>query len=129
MVKIHAGGVVGMSSNLMEAARQFEKVLRESNEYKNIQKLCKELKKDPQARQIYNQINHLNAQLQQKQMMGQEIKQQEVAALQNMETAAQQNERLRRLIEADYQLNMLMMEMNKIISKPLEELYGQLIDK
>ncbi|WP_077212630.1 YlbF family regulator [Bacillus dakarensis] len=118
-----------MSSDLTEAAMYFEKVIRESNEYKNLQKVCKELKKDSQARQIYNQINQLSTQLQQKQMMGQEIKQKEIAALQNMESAAQQNERIKRLMEADYQLNMMMMELNKIISKPLEELYGQLVEK
>ena len=118
-----------MSANIFEAAMYFEKVFRESNEYKSLQRLCKELNKDPQAKQIFNQMNHLNSQLQQKQMMGQEIRQQEMAALQNMETAAQQNEKIKRLMEADYRVNMLMMELNKIISKPLEELYGQLVEK
>lgn len=113
----------------MEAAKYFEKFFRESNEYKNLQRVSMELNKDPQAKQVLNRINYLNSQLQQKQMMGQEIREQEVAALQNLEAAAQQNEKIRRLMEADYQVNMLMMEMNKIISKPLEELYGQLVEK
>lgn len=117
-----------MSENILEAAMYFEKAFRESNEYKSLQRLCKELNKDPQAKQIFNRMNHLNSQLQQKQMMGQEIGQQEVTALQNMEAVAQQNEKIKHLIEADYRVNMLMMELNKVISKPLEELYGQLAE-
>ncbi len=46
-----------------------------------------------------------------------------------MEAVAQQNEKIKRLMEADYQVNMLMVELNKVISKPLEELYGQLVEK
>ena len=118
-----------MSENILEAAMYFERVFRESNEYKSLQRFCIELNKDPQAKQIFNQMNHLNSQLQQKQMTGQEIGQQEVAALQNMEAVAQQNETIKRLMEADYRVNMLMMELNKVISKPLEELYGQLVEK
>ncbi len=106
-----------------------ERFFRESNEYKNLQRASMELYKDPQAKQIFNRINHLNSQLQQKQMMGQEIREQEVVALQNMEAAAQQNEKIRRVMEAEYQVNVMMMELNKIISKPLEELYGQLVEK
>ena len=113
---------------IIEAAMYFEKVFRESNEYKNLQRVSKELNNDSQAKQIFNQMNHLNSQLEQKQMMGQEIREQEVAALQNMEAVAQQNETIKRVIEADYKVNMLMMELNKIMSKPLDELYGQLVD-
>ncbi|MCM3671255.1 YlbF family regulator [Mesobacillus maritimus] len=113
-----------MSGNLFEAALYFEQVFRESNEYKNLQRRYQALNQDPQAKQLYLQINQLHSQLHQKQMMGQEIQQQEIAALQNMETTAQQNQTFKHLMEADYQVNMLMVELNKIITKPLEELYG-----
>lgn len=106
----------------------FEKVFRECNEYKNLQRVSKELNKDPQAKQLFNQVSLLNSQLQQKQMMGQEIREQEVAAIQNLEAAAQQNEKIKRLMEADYKVNLLMAELNKIISKPLDELYGQIVE-
>ncbi len=47
-----------------------KRIFRESDEYKSLQRLCMELNKDPQAKQIFNQMNHLNSQLQQKQMTG-----------------------------------------------------------
>ncbi|MBY0099389.1 YlbF family regulator [Mesobacillus maritimus] len=118
-----------MSGTLFEAALYFEKVFRESKEYQNLQRLYQALNQDPQAKQLYHQINQLHTQLHQKQMMGQEIQQQEIAALQKMETAAQQNQTFKRLMEADHQVNMLMVELNRIISKPLEELYGHLGEK
>ena len=58
-------------------------------------------------------------------MTGQEIRQQEVEALQKMESIAQQNDKIKRLMEADYRVNMLLMELSKVISKPLEELYSK----
>lgn len=118
-----------MSENLFQAAYYFDKVFRESKEYKSLQRICNELNTDPEAKQIFNHMNNLNSQLQQKQMMGQEIRQQEVEALQNMEAAAQQNEKIKRMMEADHQVNMLLLELNKIITKPLEELYDQLVGK
>jgi cell fate (sporulation/competence/biofilm development) regulator YlbF (YheA/YmcA/DUF963 family) len=116
-----------MSDRLIEAAHYFEKAFRESNEYKSFQKLCNELKTDPQARQIFIQMNQLNSQLQQKQMMGQELRPQEVEALKNMEAVAQQNGKIKRLFEAEYRVNMFLMDVNKIISKPLEELYDHIV--
>ena len=114
-----------MSTNLFEVANHLETIFRESNEYKSLQRLCTELSKDPQATQIFNKMNYISAQIQQKQMMGQEIGQQEVEALQKMEAIAQQNDKIKRLMEADYRVNMLLIELSKVISKPLEELYSK----
>ncbi|WP_318504077.1 YlbF family regulator [Bacillus sp. T3] len=118
-----------MSESLFEAAHYFVKIFRASNEYQRFQTLCNELNSDPQVKQILNQMNKLNYQLQQKQMMGQEIRQQEVETLKNMEAVAQQHVRIKQFLEADYHINMLLMELNKIISKPLEDLYDQLVGK
>jgi cell fate (sporulation/competence/biofilm development) regulator YlbF (YheA/YmcA/DUF963 family) len=118
-----------MSTNLFEAANRLETIFRESNEYKSLQRLCTEVSKDPQATQIFNKMNHINAQLQQKQMMGQEIGQQDVEALQRIEAIAQQNDMIKRLMEADYRVNMLLMELSKVISKPLEDVYSKLHNK
>ena len=117
--------MMDMSTNLFEVANHLETVFRESNEYKSLQRLCTEVSKDPQATQIFNKMNYINAQLQQKQMTGQEIRQQEVEALQKMESIAQQNDKIKRLMEADYRVNMLLMELSKVISKPLEDLYSK----
>ena len=48
-----------MSANLFEVANHFEKVFRESNEYKSLQRLCTELSNDPQAKQIFNKMNYI----------------------------------------------------------------------
>lgn len=116
-----------MSERLFEAAHYFERTFRESDEYKSFQKICNELRNDPQAKQIFIQMNQLNSQLQQKQMMGQELRPQEIEALKNMEAVAQQNGKIKRLFEAEHRVNMYLMDLNKMISKPLEELYDQIV--
>lgn len=117
-----------MSANISELTKLFEKALRETNEYKNLQRLCVELSKNSKAKQLYNQIQQIHSHLQQKQMNGQKIEERDLATLQKLETVAQQNDLIQRLMEADYHVNMMLMEMNKSMAKPLEEVYGQLIE-
>lgn len=115
-----------MSRNLFEVANHLETAIRESNEYKDLRRLYTELSMDPYALDIFNKMNHLHNQLQQKHMMGQDINQQEVETIKKLETVAQQNEKIKKLMEADYRVNMLLVELNKVISKPLEELYSKM---
>lgn len=64
------------------------------------------------------------SQLQQKQMSGEEITQEEVEQAQKTVALVQQHELISQLMEAEQRMSMLIGELNKIIMKPLEELYG-----
>jgi cell fate (sporulation/competence/biofilm development) regulator YlbF (YheA/YmcA/DUF963 family) len=109
--------VVLLNRELFTIANQFENALRNSNEFINLLRRYEEVNANPAAKQLFNTFNQL-------QMSGQEVTQQEVDTLQNLTARIQQDEKLSGLMEADFHLNTLVMDLNKKILKPVEELYA-----
>ncbi|WP_110113826.1 YlbF family regulator [Bacillus sp. CGMCC 1.16541] len=113
-----------MSVNVYDVAYNLEKAVRESDDYKSLKSLYEALNADPQAKQLFDRFRTLQMELQQKQMMGQEISEEEVQQAQQTVAIVQQNEKIAKLMEAEQRMSMLIGELNKIIMKPLEEIYG-----
>ncbi|MDQ1004217.1 cell fate (sporulation/competence/biofilm development) regulator YlbF (YheA/YmcA/DUF963 family) [Neobacillus niacini] len=115
-----------MSVNLYDAAYALEKAIRQSDEYKQLQQMYHEVNADPAAKNMFDQFRQIQMNLQQKQMMGQEISEQEVQQAQSTVSVVQQNEKIARLMQAEQRMSMIIGELNQLIMKPLEELYGNL---
>jgi cell fate (sporulation/competence/biofilm development) regulator YlbF (YheA/YmcA/DUF963 family) len=115
-----------MSVNLYDAAYALEKAIRQSDEYKQLQQIYHEVNADPAAKNMFDQFRQIQMNLQQKQMMGQEISEQEVQQAQSTVSVVQQNEKIARLMQAEQRMSMIIGELNQLIMKPLEELYGNL---
>ncbi|QED47114.1 YlbF family regulator [Cytobacillus dafuensis] len=115
-----------MAVNLYDSAYELEKTVRQSNEYKFLKQTYNELNADPAAKAMFDNFRNIQMHLQQKQMMGQDITQEEVEQAQRTVALAQQNAKIAQLMEAEQRMSMMIAEMNKIIMKPLEELYGPL---
>jgi cell fate (sporulation/competence/biofilm development) regulator YlbF (YheA/YmcA/DUF963 family) len=113
-----------MAVNLYDIAYDLEKVFRKSDEYTRLKRLSTAVNADPATKQLFTNFNNLQIELQQKQMTGQNIMQQEIEAFQKTAVVVQQNEKIVKLIEAEQRVNMLIMELTKIITKPIEEIYG-----
>ncbi|MEC1524088.1 YlbF family regulator [Neobacillus niacini] len=113
-----------MSVNLYDAAYALEKAIRQSDEYKQLQQMYHEVNADPTAKRMFDQFRQIQMNLQQKQMMGQEISEQEVQQAQSTVAVVQQNEKIARLMQAEQRMSMIIGELNQLIMKPLEELYG-----
>ncbi|MGG3889566.1 YlbF family regulator [Metabacillus fastidiosus] len=113
-----------MSKTLYDIAYDFEKILRQSNEYTNLKRVYTEVNADPVAKQLFNKFNNSQMELEKKQMEGQQILQQEVEAFQKIAAAVQRNKKISELMKADHQVNILILELNKIITKPIQEIYG-----
>jgi cell fate (sporulation/competence/biofilm development) regulator YlbF (YheA/YmcA/DUF963 family) len=115
-----------MSVNLHDAAYALEKAIRQSDEYKQLQQMYHEVNADPAAKNMFDQFRQIQMNLQQKQMMGQEISEQEVQQAQSTVAVVQQNEKIAQLMQAEQRMSMIIGELNQLIMKPLEELYGNL---
>jgi len=113
-----------MAINLYDMTHDFEEVLRRSDEFKSLKRIYREVNVDPEAKQLFNKFNDLHMELQHKQMMGQEIMQYEIEEVQKIEEIVQRNEKIVRLMAAEQRMSMLIMELNKMITKPLQEIYG-----
>jgi len=115
-----------MSVNLHDSAYALEKAIRQSDEYKQLQQMYHQVNADPAAKNMFDQFRQIQMNLQQKQMMGQEISEQEVQQAQSTVAVVQQNEKIAQLMQAEQRMSMIIGELNQLIMKPLEELYGNL---
>jgi cell fate (sporulation/competence/biofilm development) regulator YlbF (YheA/YmcA/DUF963 family) len=98
--------------------------LRNSDEYSRLRGLYDQVNADESAKRMFDNFRNVQMQLQQKQMSGEEITQEEVEQAQKTVALVQQHELISQLMEAEQRMSMLIGELNKIIMKPLEELYG-----
>jgi cell fate (sporulation/competence/biofilm development) regulator YlbF (YheA/YmcA/DUF963 family) len=113
-----------LSNNVYDVAYGLEKAVRESDDFKNLQNLYKEVFADESTKRMFENFRNIQLELQQKQMTGQEITQEEVEQAQQTVALVQQNESIAKLMEAEQRMSMMVSELNKIIMKPLEELYS-----
>jgi cell fate (sporulation/competence/biofilm development) regulator YlbF (YheA/YmcA/DUF963 family) len=111
--------------NLYNMTHDFERVLRRSNEFKSLKSIYREVNADPETKKLFNKFHNLQIELQNKQMTGQKIMRDEIEEVQKIGEVVQKNEMIVRLIEAEQRMNILIIELNKIITKPLQELYGK----
>ncbi|WP_102271932.1 YlbF family regulator [Cytobacillus massiliigabonensis] len=113
-----------MPVNLYDSAYELEKSVRQSEEYSLLKQAYDEVNADKSAKDMFENFRNIQLQLQQKQMMGQDISEEEVMQAQKSVALVQQNAKISKLMEAEQRMSMVIAEMNKIIMKPLEELYG-----
>jgi cell fate (sporulation/competence/biofilm development) regulator YlbF (YheA/YmcA/DUF963 family) len=113
-------------ANLYDVAYEMEKAIRNSPEYVQLRKLYDDVNNDPQAKRMFDNFRKIQMDLQQKQMMGMEITQEEVEQAQKTVALVQQHATIGKLMEAEQRMSMIIAELNRIILKPLEDLYGKM---
>lgn len=116
-----------MAVNLHDSAYEMERAIRNSTEYIMLKSLYDEVNADASAKEMFENFRNMQLQLQQKQMMGENISQQEVERAQQVVALVQQHPKISQLMEAEQRMSMIIAELNKIILKPLEELYGPMM--
>lgn len=115
-----------MAVNLYDVAYSVEKAIRESDEYKQLKQMYDVVNSDEGAKRLFESFRNIQLSLQQKQMMGEEITQEEVEQAQKQVALVQQHDKISKLMEAEQRMSMVVNELNQIMLKPLEELYGSM---
>ncbi|MGM9927178.1 MAG: YlbF family regulator [Bacillus sp. (in: firmicutes)] len=113
-----------MSVNVYDVAYDLEKSIRNSNEYQELQKWLQAVNEDESAKKMFDNFREVQLKLQQQQMMGQQIAQDEVEHAQKLFQVVQQHATIAKLMDAEQRMSTLIAELNQIIIKPLEEIYG-----
>lgn len=115
-----------MSTNLYDYAYELEKALRQGEDYTKLKEMYEAVLNDPFSKRMFDEFRDIQMSLQEKQMTGQEILEQEVQNAQSVAARVQQNPKIVNLMEAEQRMSMTINELNKIIMKPLDELYGSM---
>ena len=98
--------------------------MRDSQEFQTLKEAYEKVMGDPSAKQMFDNFRETQLNLQQKQMQGEDISEEEVEKARQVVELVQQNEDINKLMEEEQRLNTVISDISQIITKPLEELYG-----
>lgn len=111
-------------ANLYDVAYNLESAIRESEEFKALKASYDEVNNDPSSKQMFDSFRDLQLHLQQKQMMGQQITEEEAKQAQQQVELIQQHQAISALLANEQRMSTVITDLNKIITTPLEDLYG-----
>lgn len=112
-----------MAVNIYDTANKMEEELRETTEYKNLVAAYTEMKKDQKAYDLFKDFQEVQVNLQQKQMNGEEMSDDEMSHAREIASQAGDVDVIKSLMDKERALNQLLNDINQIITKPVQDLY------
>lgn len=110
-------------ANVYDSANQLAEDLKLSQQFQDLKKSYDMLKLDPMGYALFQQFQTLQMSLQQKQMAGQEVTEQDVQPLQDLSAKMQNIDAIKDLMAKEQAMSTVMDDLNRIISAPIAELY------
>lgn len=111
-------------STIYDNAHSLENAIRESEEFKALSAAYETVMNDPSSKEMFEAFRDTQLELQEKQMQGLEISEEEVEKARKVVEAVQEQPSISKLMEEEQRLNLVINDISRIITKPLEELYG-----
>lgn len=109
--------------NVYDQANALETALRESEEFQQMKDLYSKVNEDAESKQLFDEFRELQMTLQQKQMQGEELLEEDIQKAQNSAQEIENDENIKSLMEAEQKMSQLIQDLNRVIMKPIEELY------
>lgn len=110
-------------TNVYDQANALESALRQSDEFLQMQDLYKKVNEDETSRKLFDEFRELQMTLQQKQMQGEELLEEDIQKAQSSAQEIENDENIKGLMEAEQKMSQLIQDLNRVIMKPIEELY------
>jgi|SRR5699024_9899184 len=108
--------------NIYDSANKLEQDLRQTQEYLDLSAAMAKLKAEPEAYDCFKRVQDAQKKLQTKQMQG-DLSDDDVNEIKALAEEAQGYDSLSDLMEKEQAMNGVFEEINKIIFKPVSELY------
>ena len=115
-----------MTVNIYDDVNKLEATFRKTEEYAAFEAAITAIKEDEEALKLFKDFRDLQLNLQEQQMQGTEISQEALEAAQEQAIAAQSNEKIMAMFEAEMKLSNIVEEINRVVMKPVQTLYSQL---
>jgi cell fate (sporulation/competence/biofilm development) regulator YlbF (YheA/YmcA/DUF963 family) len=112
-------------SNVQQSAEQLADAIRQSEEFSTLKEAYDAVMSDEIAKKMFDDFRNTQIELQQKQMQGQEITEEEVEKARKVVETVQQHEAISKLMEEEQKVNEFINSISRTITKPLEELYNE----
>ncbi|WP_125591009.1 YlbF family regulator [Companilactobacillus jidongensis] len=109
--------------NIYDSANSLEQDLRKTTEVADLKLAFEAVKANDLAFKLFDKVQNKQFELQQKQMQGQEITDDDIEAMRQLTDQLQNYDEIKNLMDKEQKMNSMMEELNKIISKPIAEIY------
>ncbi len=116
-------------ANVYDKAHELKRELAASEEFKALKSFHEQIEQDEIAKKMLENFRNIQLDLQKKQLQGVQITEDEAAQAQEQFEAVQKHELISKLMEAEQRLSMIIGDINKIITEPLEEIYGNMMNE
>lgn len=114
-----------MSVNIYDDANRLESALRQSEEYRAVKAQLEAVNSNEESKAIFADFRSIQMTLQEKQMSGEEITEEDIAKANELAGKIEQDENISKLMQAEQSMGQVIEDLNRIILKPLQDLYGQ----
>ena len=121
IISLEKGGM--MMSNLYDTANQLERELRQSDEFAAVKVAFEAVQQSEEAKALFEEFRDMNVKFQQKQMSGEELTEEDMNYANDLYQKASSNEAIQTLMQAEQRLNVMMQDINRILTTSLQELY------
>lgn len=112
--------------NIYDDINKLELTLRSTDEFKVLKDAVEQVRADEEASKLFVNFRDVQMKLQQKQMAGEELLEDELMYAQKCAQLAQQNAKIMTMLQAEMDLSKMIDEVNRILVKPIQSLYDGL---
>ncbi|QUW23456.1 YlbF family regulator [Sporosarcina sp. Marseille-Q4063] len=112
-----------MTVNIYDDLNRLEATFRKTTEFSEVQQAVAVVKADEDALALFKNFRKIQLDLQEKQMAGEEVEADELEYAQKTAQLAQSNEKIMAMLEAEMKLSGLIEEVNRVLMKPVQEIY------
>lgn len=106
---------------LIEKAKELGREIKNSSEYQDLKKKEQGLSDDPEAKEILEQVQQVQQQLESAQNMGMQPDQEQINQFNELRQQMHQNDTVSAFAQAQQDLNELMKQVNQAITDGIEE--------
>ncbi|HWL26230.1 MAG TPA: YlbF family regulator [Ureibacillus sp.] len=112
--------------NIYDDINKLESTLRQTDEFKALKEAVELVRADENSKKLFTNFRDIQMKLQEKQLRGEELQEDEYMYLQKTAQLAQQNPQILAMLEAEMAVGKIIEEINRIIVKPIQSMYDGL---
>lgn len=117
---------MNMTVNIYDDINRLEMGFKQTEQFEALVAAVEVVKADEDAQRLFVAFRDMQMELQQQQAMGVDMTEEQLTEAQQVAEQAQTNEKIMAMLQAEMQLSEVLNEVNRILVKPIQDLYNGL---
>ena len=111
--------------NIYDKANEFEKALRESDEYKAVQVASDVVYEDAEAKSLYVEFIKTQKKFMEQMQVGEKPLEEDLKEFEELQQKLMGNEKIISLVQEQQKLQFVIEDLNRVMFKPLDEVFAK----